>query len=67
LFKKNTGITINDCITQVRMKKAMELIKQSDIKLYDIAGMVGYSDSSYFTKIFKKQVGITPSEFREMY
>lgn len=65
LFKKNTGKTLNDYITNLRIEKAKELLKDKTIKLYDITGMVGYADPSYFCKIFKKFYGTTPSEFRE--
>ena len=67
LFKKHTGKTLHDYITQVRIEKARELLKDKSIKLYDITGMIGYVDPSHFSKIFKKHVGFLPSEFREKY
>ena len=57
LFKKITGITINGYITDVRMKKAMELMKSRRLKLYEISEMVGYSDPNYFNKLIKKYYG----------
>ncbi len=65
LFKKKVHTTINDYIAGVRMEKAAELLKERRIKLQDITSMVGYSDPSYFTKLFKKHMGLTPSEYRE--
>lgn len=67
LFKKHIGKTLNDYITQVRVEKAKELLRDKNIKLYDITEMVGYIDPSYFSKIFRKSVGYSPSEFREKY
>ena len=67
LFKKHTGKTLNDYITQLRIEKAKELLKDKNVRLYDITGMVGYVDPSYFSKIFKKIAGCSPSEFRGKY
>lgn len=67
LFKKKVGITIGQYIAEVRVDQAKELLKDRRLKLYDIAVQVGYSDANYFTKIFKKVLGITPSEYREKY
>ncbi|WP_026487436.1 response regulator transcription factor [Caldanaerobius polysaccharolyticus] len=63
-FKKQTGKTINKYITELRLYKAKELLKDQNIKIKDIAIKVGYSDENYFTKLFKKDTGLTPSEYR---
>jgi len=65
VFKKSTGKTINQFITETRMEKAKELLKDRSIKLYEIASMVGFRDANYFAKIFKKMEGMNPSEYRE--
>ncbi|MDR6550576.1 response regulator [Paenibacillus qinlingensis] len=65
LFKKEMGQTINDYITQVRLEKAQLLLKDASIKIYEVANQVGYQDTYYFTKIFKKVVGVNPMEYRE--
>lgn len=65
LFKQKTGETIGQYITKVRTARAKELLKNPQIKLYAVAEAVGYDDANYFTKIFKKQTGRTPSEYRE--
>ena len=64
-FKIETGDTINAYINSFRIGKAKELLLTEDIKLYEISFCVGYSDPNYFTRQFKKQVGMTPSEYRE--
>ena len=67
IFKKETGKTINQYITEIRIGKSKEYLKDRKIKLYEIANKIGYSNANYFAKIFKKVVGSTPSEFRECY
>jgi two-component system, response regulator YesN len=67
MFKKGTGKTVNDYIQEIRIQKACEFLKDRNIKLYEIADMVGIRDSNYFSRIFKKALGITPSVYREKY
>ncbi len=64
LFKKELGSTPTEYITALRTKKAAELLKNSNLSVTDIAEYVGYSDSNYFVKVFKKHYGLTPSAFR---
>ncbi|MBO5007903.1 MAG: AraC family transcriptional regulator [Clostridia bacterium] len=64
LFKQETGMTINEYLTQTRIEVSKELIADKSNKLTDIAYLVGYADSSYFTKQFKKNTGFTPKEYR---
>jgi two-component system response regulator YesN len=66
-FKKSTGKTINEFITETRITKAKELLKDVQIKLYEVAAAVGFSDVNYFSTLFKRNIGCTPSEFRERY
>ncbi len=66
LFKKETGNTLNQYITEFRIEKAKEILAGSTVKLYYVASKVGYTDQNYFTKIFKKVTNMTPSEYREM-
>ncbi len=63
LFKKTMGVTINDYIMNVRMKKAMELISEGGHNVSEIADTTGFSNISYFTKCFKKKFGYPPSRF----
>ena len=67
LFRRKMGKTITQYIVDVRMDQAKTLLRNRSLKLYDVAERVGYRDANYFTKIFKKSVGITPSEYREKY
>ena len=67
LFKKETGKTISDYIIEYRIEKSKEFLKEAQMKLFEVAGKVGYSDANYYAKAFKKMVGMTPSEFREKY
>ncbi|MDR2021900.1 MAG: response regulator [Hungatella sp.] len=64
-FKKETGKTINQYITELRIKKAKELLADSRNQIADISDKIGYSNSNYFSKIFKKTTGNSPSEYRE--
>jgi len=65
VFKKNTGKTINAYISELRIEKACQLLKNRHVKLYEICSMIGLTDSNYFTQLFKKYTGLTPSEYRE--
>lgn len=66
-FKKATGKTLNEYITEVRIENAKILLKSTNVKLYEITLEIGLTDSNYFCNIFKKNTGLTPSEFRERY
>jgi len=65
LFKDQVGITLNQYITEYRLEKAKELLLNSELKVNDISAKVGYSDSNYFAKIFKKINEQTPSDYRK--
>ena len=67
IFKDYTGKTVNKYITEYRIIQAKELLKDSNIKMNDIALKVGYKDGNYFAKIFKKETGHTPSEYRRKF
>lgn len=67
IFKAETGNTINSYIHAFRADKAKELLKDKEIKLYEVSLNVGYKNPDYFTIQFKKHAGMTPSEFREKY
>ncbi|MBP3966675.1 response regulator [Paenibacillus lignilyticus] len=67
LFKQETGQTINEYLTQVRVERAKEMLRDHRYKFYDICYAIGYTDPSYFTKLFKKATGVTPSVYRESY
>lgn len=67
IFKEHTGKTINNYITEYRINKAKELLKSANMKIVNITSQVGYSDGNYFSKIFKKETGYTPSEYRRKF
>lgn len=66
LFKKNTQSTINDFIIQVRIEKAKQLLKTTDLRLYEIAEKVGLTDPNYMSALFKRCCGQTPMQYRQM-
>ncbi|MFS0723481.1 helix-turn-helix domain-containing protein [Paenibacillus sp. 1P07SE] len=65
LFKTNTGHTFIEHLTQIRMEKAKELLRTTHYKNYEVAEQVGYQDPRYFSQVFKKKVGVSPTEFRD--
>ena len=67
LFKKNTGVPLVGYITQVRIDKAKELLSSGLYKHAEIALMVGFNDSFYFSKSFKKITGMTPSDYQKQH
>ncbi|TVY10981.1 response regulator [Paenibacillus cremeus] len=67
LFKQETGRTVNEYLTHIRIEKAKELLSDPRNKFYDICYAVGYADPIYFSKLFKKVTGLTPSVYREHY
>ncbi|RXZ02349.1 response regulator [Fictibacillus sp. S7] len=66
-FKQELNVNISDYLVRIRMNKAKSLLKNSDLKIYEIANMIGYQDDKYFRKVFKKVEGITPNEYRDQY
>lgn len=64
-FKNETGQTLNQYLTEYRMEKAKQLLKDARYRISDISSKVGYSDGNYFGKSFKKHCGLSPSEYRE--
>ena len=67
LFTEQTGKNFIDYLTERRIKKAKELLKHTDMKIYEVANAVGYKDSFYFSNCFKKVAGLSPSEYRGEY
>lgn len=65
LFKQETGGNFIEYLTEVRLRNARELLKDSGLSIKEICAESGYSDPNYFSRIFKKYEGVTPSEFRE--
>lgn len=63
-FKRDTGMTINQYLTIVRLEKACSLMENTDKYLYEIADEVGYRDLKHFRLLFEREKGIGPSEWR---
>jgi two-component system response regulator YesN len=62
-FKKGTGFSFNDYLTQIRMNKAAELLKQNKLSVLDISRRVGYISDKHFFVVFKKYFNITPAKY----
>ncbi|MDQ1234765.1 two-component system response regulator YesN [Paenibacillus sp. SORGH_AS306] len=65
LFKNETGEGFLEFLTKIRIEKAKTLLVSTDLKTYEIAEKVGYSDARYFSQVFKKIVGTQPSLFKQ--
>lgn len=64
VFKKETGDSFINYLTAIRIEKAKELFETTDLKTYEISYKVGYNTPTYFSTLFKKITGVSPSEFR---
>ena len=62
-FKHETGKTINQYITDYRLNKSIEFLKDKQYRISDVAALVGYDDGNYFARLFKKKFGQSPSEY----
>ena len=66
-FKQEFNVNISDYVIKIRMERAKSLLRNSELKIYEIANMIGYQDDKYFRKVFKKVEGVTPNEYRELH
>lgn len=67
LIKKETGSNFSDILLSIRIDKAKKLLQEPELKTFEIAEKVGINDSRYFSKVFKKIVGITPTEYKQQF
>lgn len=65
IFKRDTGVTINEYLTEFRIKKSKEFFDNGDTLVLNVASKVGYADANYFGKCFKKFYGLAPSKYIE--
>jgi two-component system response regulator YesN len=65
IFSQEIGQTFIEYLTRIRIEKAMELLRCTDMKTSQVGYEVGYKDSHYFSYLFKKNIGITPKEYRQ--
>jgi len=63
MFKDQLGVTFNKILIDTRIREAKNLLKSGQYRVKEVAYMVGFNDEKYFTTIFKKQTGLTPSEY----
>lgn len=66
LFKNKTGINFNKFTTLLKMEYAKELLKNTNLKIYEICDKCGYETIDYFTKLFKTYTGYTPTQYRKL-
>jgi two-component system response regulator YesN len=64
IFKNDTGLTFNDCLTEVRVREAVKLLKETELPVYKIAELVGYRATGNLYKVFKKVEGCNPVDYR---
>ncbi|MDO4298211.1 MAG: AraC family transcriptional regulator [Lachnospiraceae bacterium] len=64
LFKKELGVNLTNYITNYRIEKAKELLRETNLKSYEIAEKVGFLDESYFSRSFKKVTGMSPNAYK---
>lgn len=67
LFKEVTGQTIKEYQCTLKLRKAEQLLKETDKSIAEVAQLTGFSDMFYFSKIFHKKKGCSPGEYRKTY
>jgi len=64
LYKKKTDQSLKDAIREYRVEQAKRMLRDPDVRVSDVAGAVGFDNFSYFSTIFKKEIGVTPQEYQ---
>jgi two-component system response regulator YesN len=64
-FKQKTGISFIEYLTIVKMERAKKLIGDGRLKAYEVAELLGFKDIEYFSRLFKKNTGFTPTQYRQ--
>ena len=64
VFSQETGKTFKEYLTEIRIRKAKELLRTTTMKAFEICYQIGYNDPHYFSHVFRKNTGLTPREFR---
>lgn len=65
LFKARTGLTFSEYLARYRIQRAVRLLRDPTIRIGEVADLVGYRDQRHFSALFRRLVGLTPTEFRE--
>ena len=66
MFRREMGVAFIDYLTSVRIRKAIELLHSGELKIYEIAELTGYANQHYFSNVFKKNLGVSPAEYRRL-
>lgn len=66
LFKSELNQTFTDYLTDERLKRAKNLLKNTNLKVYEVAQLSGYKSPKHFMSLFKQEVGLTPKEYRKL-
>lgn len=66
IFKEDTGVTFKEFLTELRIESAKKLLRGGDVSLKEVGHKVGYNDTSYFIRSFKKHEGITPKDYQRL-
>jgi two-component system response regulator YesN len=64
VFSQEMGVTFIEYLTALRMKKARDLLKSTDMRSSEVSVAIGYNDPHYFSYLFKKNVGMNPRDYR---
>ncbi|WP_270526814.1 response regulator transcription factor [Longibaculum muris] len=64
-FNERSDLSFNECLNKIRIQKAAEMLQDKQYNIQEIGQMVGFSDHSYFCKVFKKLMNVTPSQYRK--
>ncbi len=67
LFKETTGLSVTEYIQQIRNKEAIRLLLSTDLTVRDICRQIGYSDEKLFRRVFSRNIGYTPGEYRKRF
>jgi two-component system response regulator YesN len=66
IFKRETGRSVIDYLLEIRMEEAKKLLAEGVLSLGDVSETVGFEDYNYFSRVFKKRTGYTPSEYKKL-
>ena len=65
MFSKHTGKTFGKILTEIRINKAIELLCNTNLKIFEISDLLGYNSHEYFQRLFKSHLGVTPQKYRQ--